>query len=102
LINYNLPDQRVAAEVILNAAHRADPERIAAIALEAASQVEGVLDEPRPSVLFDPGVQPTHVSMKLIVYARSMAERTPVQSALRKKIFEGFQREGIPFPEVRS
>jgi small-conductance mechanosensitive channel len=102
LINHNLPNQRVAAEVIMNAAHRADPEHIVAVALEAASSLEGVLSEPAPVVLFDPGVQPTHLSLKLVAYVGSMTQRGPVQSALRKRIYEGFVREGIPFPEVRS
>lgn len=102
LINYNLPEQRVTAEVVINAAHHADIVRITALALEAASQVDGVLDEPKPSVVFDPGIQPTHLSMKLVVHVASITARGPVQSALRRKLWEGFVRESLPFPEVRT
>jgi small-conductance mechanosensitive channel len=102
LTNYNLPNQQVSAEVVINAAHHADPDRIAGLALEAASQVKGVLATPEPTVLFDPGIQPSHLSMKLVVHVGSVMARGPVQSELRKKIYDGFVRDGIPFPEVRS
>ena len=63
--------------------------------------MEGVLPEPAPVVMFDPGVLPTHIAMKLIVHVSTVHQRGPVQSKLRKEIFEAFRRESIPFPVVR-
>ena len=102
LTNYNLPSQQVAVEIVINAAHRANPERIAMLALDAASQVEAVMDHPEPSVTFDPGILPTHLSMKLVVHVANVMLRGPVQSELRKRIYDAFVREEVPFPEVRS
>ena len=102
LTNYTLSDTRVIAEIQINAAHEADPDRIAAIAMDAATGVEGVLDDPAPVVLFDPGVLPTHVQMKMLVHVRTIADRGPAQSRIRLRIAEGFRREGIPFPVVRA
>ena len=101
LTNYSARAPISNAEVMIVAGHEADPDRIAAIAIEAAGRVEGVLPEPAPVVMFDPGVLPTHIAMKLIVHVSTVHQRGPVQSKLRKQIFEAFRRESIPFPAVR-
>jgi small-conductance mechanosensitive channel len=101
LTNHSLPEPRVTAEVVIVAAHEADPERIVSLAMDAAAETEGVLDEPSPSVMFDPGVLPTHIQMKLIVHVANVLERGRVQSEIRARLFQGFRREGIPLPVVR-
>lgn len=101
LTNYNLPEARVSAEITIVAAHGADPERIASIAMDAAAETEGVLEEPAPTVWFDPGVLPTHLQMKLIVHVPGVADRGRVQSQIRARVFERFRREGVPLPEIR-
>jgi small-conductance mechanosensitive channel len=102
LTNYSLNDTRVIAEILIVAAHHADPNRIAAIAMDAAVDVEGALSEPAPVVLFDPGIVATHMQMKMLVHVTSILERGRVQSQIRVRIHESFLREGIPFPEVRA
>lgn len=102
LTNYNLPGRRVTGEVVLMASHDADADRIAELAMDAATETEGVLAEPEPAVLFDPGILPTHLQMKLVVHVPSLAERGGVLSLVRFRIYEKFREEGIPFPIVRN
>jgi small-conductance mechanosensitive channel len=102
LTNYRLNDARVVAEITIVAAHHAEPDRIAAIAMEAAAGVPGTLDDPPPVVLFDPGVLPTHLQMKLLVHVANVLERSRVQSQIRVRIYGAFVRNGIPFPELRA
>jgi small-conductance mechanosensitive channel len=102
LTNYRLKDARVIAEITIVAAHDAEPDRIAAIAMDAAADVDGALPEPAPVVLFDPGVLPTHMQMKMLVHVPSILDRGRVQSQIRVRIHEAFVRQGIPFPGVRA
>jgi hypothetical protein len=41
------------------------------------------------------------VQLKLIVQASDVAARGRVQSEIRKRIYDGMVREGLPFPEVK-
>jgi small-conductance mechanosensitive channel len=102
LTNFSLPDARVSTEITIMAAHSADPEHIAAVAMDAAAETTGVLDRPAPTVWFDPGVLPTHVQMKLVVHVPTVTDRGRVQSEIRARIYKAFQQDGIPFPEVRQ
>ena len=101
LTNHTARDSRTNAEIAIIAAHDADPAHIAAIAMDAASGVQGVLEEPAPVVLFDPGVLPTHMGLKLVVNVPSVHDRGRIQSEIRFRIFEAFRREGIPLPVVK-
>ena len=101
LTNHSLPQPRVTAEIAIYAAHSADPNRLAAIALDAAGATEGVLNQPEPVVAFDPGVLATHLQLKLIVHAKDVEARGRAQSEIRKRIYEGMVNEGLPFPEVK-
>lgn len=101
LTNYSLKDVRVIAEVVIVAAHHADPDRIAALAMDAAAETEGALQDPAPVVVFDPGVLSTHMQMKMLVHVPTILDRTRIQSQIRARIHSAFLREGIPFPEIR-
>jgi small-conductance mechanosensitive channel len=102
LTNYSLKDVRVIADIVIVAAHHADPNQIAALAMDAAAATQGVLQEPAPVVVFDPGVLATHMQMKMLVYVPTVLDRTRLQSEIRARIHDAFIREGIPFPEVRA
>ena len=101
LTNFNLPERRVGLDIAILAAYDADHNQIAGIALEIAANTHGVLEEPAPSVWFDPGVTPTSLQMKLVVHVASQMERGPVQSSIRRRLIERFRENGIPFPIVR-
>ncbi len=98
LTNFSLPDKRVIGDVGIVAALDADPSAIARIAMEAATSIEGVLKDPAPLFLFDPGVTPTHIQAKLFFAAASKLQQGTVASAIRMRILERFRQEGVPLP----
>lgn len=98
LTNFSLPERRVSVDIQILAAHTADHNRIAEIALDVAAETAGVLDAPAPSVSFDPGVLQTHLQMKLVVNVATQAEGGPVQSTIRSKLLDRFREEDIPLP----
>jgi small-conductance mechanosensitive channel len=100
LTNYALPDPRVVTNVALIAGFDADPARVVEIAMEEARLVEGALPEFTPVVLFDPGVQPTHLQWKVIVQVADRLQVGMVQSRLRTRLHERFRRENIPMPSL--
>jgi small-conductance mechanosensitive channel len=100
LTNYSLPDKRVGLDIPLVAALEADHNRVAELALDVASETEGVLEDPPPSVMFDPGVTPTSLQMKLSVHVATHFDRGPVGSNIRRRLFERFREEGVPLPPV--
>jgi small-conductance mechanosensitive channel len=87
-------------DIPLMAAHEADHNRMAEIALDVASRTEGVLEDPPPLVMFDPGILPTHLQMKLLVHVASHFDRGPVASTIRRRVFERFREERVPLPPV--
>jgi small-conductance mechanosensitive channel len=96
LVNYSLPEPRTACEVAIPVAQEADPGLVRRIALEAAQEVEGVLADPAPAFLCDPGLLPTHLQFKLVVHVAERARQFRVQSELRWLLLERFRREGVP------
>jgi small-conductance mechanosensitive channel len=100
LVNYSLPELRSTVEMAILVAHEADAEQVCAIALEEAEQVEGVLREPAPLVLCDPGVLTTHLQLKLIVNVASRSQQGLVLSALRLRMLARFRAEGVPLPRA--
>jgi small-conductance mechanosensitive channel len=101
LTNFNIPSSRVSTEVTVVASHEADPQTLARLAMEAAAETTGVLEEPTPVVLFDPGILPTHMQLKLIVHVANQAERGGVQSRVRVALLEKMRAHDVPLPVVR-
>jgi small-conductance mechanosensitive channel len=100
LVNYQLPDPRTAAEIAIAVAQEADPELVRRIALEEAAQVEGVLADPAPLVLCDPGLLPTHLQLKLLVSVAERRQQFRIQSEIRLRLLRRFRAEGIPLARV--
>jgi small-conductance mechanosensitive channel len=100
LTNYSLPDSVESLEIVILAAHEADHNAIAEMALDIAGAEPFVLADPGPVVSFDPGVLPTHLQMKLIVHVPSHEHRGAVQSSIRRRLLESFRERGIPLPVV--
>ena len=99
LVNYSLPDPRAVVEIPVLVAHEADPEQVRRIALEEAV-VEGVLEQPAPVVLCDPGVLPTHLQFKLLVNIQNRSEQGRIQSEIRLRLLERFRAQGVPLPKA--
>jgi small-conductance mechanosensitive channel len=102
LVNYSLPDFRTVAEVLVPVGHRADAEQVRRIALEEAARVEGVLADPAPLFLCDPGVLPTHLQFKLVVQIANRLAMGRVQSDIRTRLLERFRAEGVPLPDLET
>lgn len=100
LVNFSLPEQRAVAEIAVLVGHEADPEQVCRIALEEASQVKGVLQDPPPACLCDPGVLPTHLQFKLLVHVASRLDQGGVQSTIRLRLLRRFRAENVPLPEA--
>ena len=98
LTNYSLPSRRVSAEILMLTGLDADPDQVAAIAMEVAGSTEGALHDPPPVVVFDPGVTPTHLAFKLIVHAADQTSKGGVQSRIRVRLLERFRDHGVPLP----
>ncbi len=102
LTNFSVPSSRTSAEVLILVAYDADVDLIAQLAMETAAQTTGVLEEPGPAVLFDPGILPTHMQLKLVVHVASQLEKGAVQSRLRVSLLKKFREHHVPLPVIRS
>ncbi len=102
LTNYSLPERRVSVDIPIIVALDANLEQVAAIAMEVAAGTTGVLAEPSPVVLFDPGVLPTHLQFKLVVQVADQLSKGSVQSTVRANLFERFRDTGVPLPAISS
>ena len=96
LINFSLPDARAVVEIPVVAGRDADAARVREIVLEEALATEGVLREPAPLVLFDPGLTPTHQQYRLFVHVEHQTQRGPVASAFNLRLLERFRAESVP------
>ena len=102
--NYYLPDKRMAASVQVGVSYASDPDTIERLLLEigkqGAGEIPGMLAEPGPSVVFDPGFGDFALGFTLNFYIAEFANQGGVRHELRKRIFRRFQQEGIeiPFP----
>ena len=98
LVNCNLPQPRTVAEIAILVAHDADIEQVRRISLEEAARTEGVLADPAPAFMFDPGVLLTHIQCKLFVNVASRGEQFGVASDIRTRLLARFRAEGVPLP----
>ncbi len=96
LINFSLPDARAVVEIPVIAGRDADAARVREIVLEEALATEGVLREPAPAVLFDPGLTPTHQQYRLFVHVAHQADRGTVASTVNLRLLERFRAESVP------
>ncbi|MBY0507690.1 MAG: mechanosensitive ion channel family protein [Bryobacteraceae bacterium] len=102
LINYSLPAHMMVTPVDIFVAPTADLDVVTRLAQEAAAEAieagEGVLAEPAPAVMFDPGPLPTHFQLKLLVAVADRLQVTPVRSAVRLRLMKKFQAHDVPLP----
>lgn len=105
ITNYSRPEDRMGFGVQVSVAYGTDPNHVERVLLEIAREaardgVEGLLAHPEPSVRFIPGFGPSSLDFSLNVQVRRFVDQYLVQSELRKRIVERFQKEGIemPFP----
>jgi small-conductance mechanosensitive channel len=105
ITNYSLPEEGMSLDVRVGVACGADARRVEQILVEVAGQavqegVDGLVAHPPPSASLIPGFGASTLDFTLTVQVRRFADQYAVQSELRKRILERFQKEGIemPFP----
>ncbi|MBI4400640.1 MAG: mechanosensitive ion channel family protein [Nitrospirae bacterium] len=105
LINYHLPEPRMALPIRIGVSYDTDPEHVERVLVEEATkaigQVPGLLAEPEPAVRFVPGFGDSSLDFTLICQIREYEDQFLVQHELHKRIFKRFKQEGItiPFPQ---
>jgi len=103
--NFSYPEERLQVPVQVGVAYGSDPRRVERLLTDIARELadegfEGVLKVPEPVALLIPGFGASTLDFTLNVQVRRLADQGKVQSELRKRILERFDREGIaiPFP----
>jgi len=103
--NYSMPEKRMSYSLPVSVAYGTDPRRVEQILVEIAQEavrdgVAGLLDEPAPSVSLIPGFGASSLDFSLNLQIRQFTDQYDIQSELRKRILERFDREKIkmPFP----
>lgn len=100
LTNFNLPGARAMVETAVVAGRGADAARVRDMILEEALSTDGVLGEPPPVVLFDPGLTPTHQQFRLLVHVGQQTQRGLVVSAIQLRLVDRFRAEGVPLADA--
>ncbi len=103
ITNFSHPERRMIISIEVGVAYGTDPRRarrvLQEIAVEALSDgVQGLNREFEPQVRFMPGFGDSSLNFTLLVEIVDYADQFHVQTELRTRIVERFQREGIEFP----
>jgi small-conductance mechanosensitive channel len=103
ITNYSRPHDRMSLDLHVSLPHGLDARRVERMLEEVAAQaasdrIEGLLAEFPPSAKLIPGFGQSTLDFTLGVQVRSFVDQYQVQSELRKRILERFQKEGINMP----
>lgn len=101
LTNYSMPSVAVGAWVPVLMGLDADLAKAERIALEAARSTEGVMEDPAPVFLVDPGMTPTHLQYRVAFRVQRHTQAGTIKTQVMGRLLDGFRKEGIPLPEVR-
>jgi small-conductance mechanosensitive channel len=102
--NYSLPDHRIGSSVSFGVGYETDVAHVQHIlvleAAAAAAEIDGMLAEPAPAVLFNPGPGDSALVFQINYSVAEFAAQQRVQSELRKRLFNRLKAENIsmPFP----
>jgi small-conductance mechanosensitive channel len=104
IINYDLPESRMALLIRVSTDYASDPDRVEVVLAEEAERavgdVPGLLAEPKPQARLIPGFGESGLDFTLVCHVARFVDQYPVQDELRKRILRRFRAEGIamPFP----
>ena len=105
IINYDLPESRMALLIPIRVDYATDPDQLERLLLDevrgAVGQVPGLLGEPAPSVRLIPGFGDSSLEFTLACHVATFVDQYSVQHELRKRILRRLRAEeiGIPFPQ---
>ena len=104
VLNYYLPERRMALTLPVSVSYDTDPDVVERVLLgvaqTASHEVPGLLADPAPQVRFIPGFGASSLDFTLVCSVSDVQDQQPVQHELHKRIFKRFKHEGIeiPFP----
>jgi small-conductance mechanosensitive channel len=104
IINYDLPESRMALLIPVNVDYASDPDQVERLLVEEAEravhEIAGLLAEPRPSARLIPGFGESALQFTLVCHVEQFVDQYPVQHELRKRILRRLRAENIaiPFP----
>jgi small-conductance mechanosensitive channel len=102
IVNYDMPERRMALLLRVGVGYASDPDRVEAAlvdeARKAAGELAGLLAEPAPSAKLIPGFGEYSLDFTLVCHVASFVDQYDVQHELRKRILRRFRAEGIEIP----
>ncbi len=102
--NFHLPEKRMSTSLEVGVSYDSDLDQVERVLQEVASagagEIPGMLPEPAPSVMLDPGFGDSFLGFTVSFQVAEFASQFRVRHELRKRIFRRFRQEGIsiPFP----
>jgi small-conductance mechanosensitive channel len=102
--NYHLEDPRIGVSVTFGVGYESDIDRVREIMLDeaklAAAEVAGILQDPEPSVLFNPGPGDWNLGFQIFFSIRQFQDQNVSMSEMRQRIYKRLIKENIsiPFP----
>ncbi|MEK6671875.1 MAG: mechanosensitive ion channel domain-containing protein [Nitrospirota bacterium] len=104
VINYHLPEKRMALSIPVSVSYSSDPEKVEKVLIEEVRNAVGLMPrllcDPEPVVRLIPGFGESFLDFTLTCHVKEFTDQAPVQHELRKRILRRFRQEGIemPFP----
>lgn len=101
VINWSHSSKDVRVNIPVGVSYSADPEKVKTCLLNSARECEGVINSPKPDVIFE-GFGDSSLNFELRVYTRTHANKPRVlKSMLNYSIFKELRKEDIeiPFPQ---
>jgi small-conductance mechanosensitive channel len=104
IINYELPESRMALLIRVGVESTADPDRVESLLVEEAKAaigaVPGLLGDPAPSARLIPGFGEYSLDFTLVCHVERFIDQFEVQHQLRKRILRRLRAEhlAMPFP----
>ncbi len=102
IINYDMPERRMALLVPVSVGYGSDPDHVARILMDeaqmAVGQVEGLVGEPPPMARLIPGFGASSLDFTLACQVASFVDQYAVQDALRRRILRRLRTENIEIP----
>jgi small-conductance mechanosensitive channel len=102
--NYHLEDPRIGVSVTFGVGPESDIDRVTEVLLDeaksAAAEVPGILEDPPPSILFNPGPGDWNLGFQVQFSIRQFQDQNTSLSEMRRRIYKRLLKEGIsmPFP----
>jgi small-conductance mechanosensitive channel len=102
IVNYDMPERRMAIQLVVGVGYDSDPDRVEALLTDegrrAAGEVPGLLAEPAPLARLSPGFGVSSLDFTLSCQVTGFVEQYAVLHELRKRILRRLRAEGIEIP----